>query len=193
MAIDGAVKLDLPSWYTAPARHDYVEITKVPYQPQKFFCLPVQAKVTHKLDVKEGKGADGATLNHQGIRPSRVTLVLRLWTKTDEDRWNAFYPVVNPKTNPQGRVLAVISYPTTDRAKIRDVYIYDISEELRQDGILEVRLECLEHLPKKTVPTTKTKKTGDIRRPNAFDKAKATNSNDVRTSVPDPAKDTKIK
>lgn len=193
MAIEGSSKLDLPSWYTNPDRWNYVTITKVPFQPQRFFCRQIPAKVTHKLDVKDGKGADGATLNHNGVRPSQVPITLQIWTGTDEKRWAQFYPVINPKLNAKGRVLVTLEFPTLDRAKIRDVYVYDIQEQLGMDGILEVKLESLEYLaPKKVDASKPLKKTGDIRKPNAFEGATASNSNDVRTAVPSPAKETKL-
>ncbi len=192
MADDGLTRLDLPSWYTNPDRWDFIEITKVPFAPQKFRCRSIPAKVTHKLDVKEGKGADGATLNHNGIRPSQVPVTLLIYTGADERRWRQFYPIINPKLNPKGRVLCTFSYPTLDEAKIRDVYVWDIAAELKDNGVLEVRLEALEHLPKKDVPTKPQKKQGDIRKPNAFEGTTAKDSNDVRSKVPSPAKETKL-
>ena len=186
-----AYKLDLPSWYTGASRTwNTVKFRIGLFEEESFFCRPIAAQVTHKIDVKEGKGKDGATLNHQGISPSRVNITLGIWTGKDEGRWNRFYPKINPKQNPQGRVVVGIENPTLARAGITSVYVYDI-KELLGDGVLEVQLQCIEWLAPKKVTTAKQKKPGAMARANALDEG--ANSNDVRTAVTDPAKDVKIK
>lgn len=182
--------LDLPSWYKDPRSWQQVQFT-INGQSATFFSWPPPgAKVSHKLDVKDPRGKDGATLTHVGVQPSRVQIELLIWTGSDEKRWNEFYPTINPKMNPSGRVRAQVSYPSLARAKIGDLLIYDVEERLgeRIPGALTVKIEALEARRGKDNVTTTPKKPGSLKRPNAFDQP-----TDIRQTADDPAKETAIK
>lgn len=190
-------RLDLPSWalghpdHPGANRWNYMRLT-VNGTTEAFWCRSVRAPVTHKLDVKPAKGKDGAKLTNQGIMPSRLTILLWIWTGTDEMAWAQFYPLINPKFNPKGRVIADLKHPLTQRAKISSVWVYDVEEGMPGQcgvpGVVEIKLEAVEYLEGlEKVTVTAKKRPGELRRPNAFD------ATDVRQTVPNPAKETAIK
>lgn len=190
-------RLDLPSWsqghpdHPGNTRHNYCRFT-VNGTLEAFWCRSIRAPIAHRLDVKPSKGRDGAKITDQGVMPARVTILLWIWTGTDELAWNQFYPLLNPKLNPKGRVLAKVQHPILQRAKISSIWIYDIEEGMPGacgvSGVVEIKLEAIEYLESKgKVTTTPKKAPGELRRPNAFD------ATDVRQTVPSPAKETSIK
>ncbi len=125
--------LDLPPWLLVGNIDDY---RSNPYQictitaggvTESFFAWPPpMAKVTHRLDTQEVKGQDGARIVHTGIQPSRIPVKMLIWTGADTRRWDKFYPKVNPKLRPSGRILGKVSHPDLNQAQISSVYIYDV-------------------------------------------------------------------
>lgn len=84
--------LDLPSWYTSPDDYEQVSVNG-----QEFFCAPIPLTKETRFDPKKARGRDGANVTHTGVLPVQGEIVLRIWTGTDERRWRALAPQVDPQ------------------------------------------------------------------------------------------------
>lgn len=174
----GTRLMDLPSFYSLGNVDNYLSN---PYQccdieaggrTERFFAWPPpEAKVTHRLDTQEVKGQDGARLVHTGIQPARFGIKILIWTGFDERRFNAFYPNINNKLRPSGRIVGRVRHPDLDQARISSVYIYETTKVLGADivGAWTVTIQVMEtRFTKANIGAISTTPNQEIIMPNQF-------------------------
>ena len=144
----------IPFWADAPIIYDTCQLGGD--------ILPGLVQVTgangRKLDVKQSKGVDGATITDNGSEPEEINLVLTMWTR---DQWKAFQAIV-PKINPsnvKGKMVPKdIVHPVLNLFSIRRVYITKIvlPQPSRLKGAMEVTISCKGWRPEPKNPVSKT-------------------------------------
>lgn len=179
---------DVDNWRANPYQCCLIEAGGV---SETFFSWPPpEARVAHRLDTQQVKGQDGARLVHTGLQPSRVQVRILIWTLADEQRFDRFYPKINPKLRPSGRIVGRIRHPDLNQAHISSVFIYDVSKRLGADinDAWTVSIEVLETRFTKanTGPIVSTTPNQKVEMPNQF-QATTTPVRDNRAGVISPS------
>jgi hypothetical protein len=112
----------VPFWRDQPRIYDRVVIAG--------YELPgicsVDAEHRRKLDKKNAKGEDGATITDDGEDQAPVEVRVELYTLEDWNRFQQVVPHINPK-GPGKRVGVSIDYPTLALFGITTIYVEAVS------------------------------------------------------------------
>jgi len=105
--------------------------------------------IKRKLDVKNPKGAAGASLKDEGDELSRFDVTLKLWTDAQKDEFEALLPTIHPRRKGGPRSPLDIYHPSTEMLGIRQIYIEQIPipKQNKREGTIEVELKCIEWVP----------------------------------------------
>jgi hypothetical protein len=116
----------------------------------------VEGEVSRKVDVKERKDEDGATIKDQGYSNADITLVGRFATKEQFEQLQKALKEIHPRRKGAARDPLSIVHPALDTLGVSTVYVLAIeTPKLGDDGIVEIRIKCLEFVKPK--PTVKKK------------------------------------
>jgi hypothetical protein len=108
----------------------------------------VEGEAARKVDVKERKDQDGAVIKDQGYSNAEITLVGRVASKDDFDKLQKALKEVHPRRKGAARDPLTVVHPALDTLGVNAVYVIAIeAPKLGDDGIVEVRIKCLEWLP----------------------------------------------
>jgi hypothetical protein len=108
----------------------------------------VEGEAARSIDIKKGKGVDGARVRDHGYTNAEITLVGRIATKEDFDKLKAALKQIHPRRKGAARDPLTVVHPALDTLGVNAVYVTAIdAPKLGQDGIVETRIKCLEWLP----------------------------------------------
>jgi hypothetical protein len=83
-----------------------------------------EGEIGRKLDVKNAKGSDGATITDDGSDPETLEFMLLMW---NEDQWKRYFsealPLINPNST-KGKLTPVdVAHPVLAAHGIKRVYV----------------------------------------------------------------------
>jgi hypothetical protein len=140
----------IPHWDEAPDLYDTCTIAGV--------ALPGLVKIagtlSRKLDKKNAKGADGATITDDGANAAEIELSVIMW---DAGQWTAYQellPLINP-IQTKGKLSPVdVVHPVLALHGIRSVYVEEVT--LPQAGNIpqtrEFKIKLVEWRPAPKTP-----------------------------------------
>lgn len=144
----------IPYWLDCPEVYDTCTLGGV--------MLPGLAQVTattgRKLDIKQAKGIDGATITDNGSEVEDVNIVLTIWTRQQWAAYQSILPAIDPN-NTKGKIAPKdIVHPITSLHNIRRVYITKVSapQPSRLKGAFEITIACKGWRPEPKNPVSKT-------------------------------------
>lgn len=108
----------------------------------------VEGGVERRVDVKTQKGSDGANIKDEGYQNADVVLVGRM---TERAQWEALEQAlkeIHPRRKGAARDPLVLVHPAAAILGITAVYVIRIDAPTLNNGVLEVRIGCLEWIPK---------------------------------------------
>lgn len=119
---EAIVASDIPFWKDLPQAYDHPVIAG--------YELPgvarISAELRRKLDKKNAKGIDGATITDDGEDQAPIEITVRLYNREHWQRFQALVPLINPKGS--GKKTAVsIDYPTLALFGINLMYVEAVS------------------------------------------------------------------
>lgn len=108
----------------------------------------VEGEVARKVDIKEQKDRDGATIKDQGYSNADVTLIGTISTLDDWETLDKALKEIHPRRKGAAREPLAVVHPALAILGINNVYVLGIgAPQLNADGIVSVRIRCLEWLP----------------------------------------------
>jgi hypothetical protein len=109
----------------------------------------VEGEASRKVDIKERKDQDGAVIKDQGYSNAEITLVGRIFNKDQFDKLQKALKEIHPRRKGAARDPLAVVHPALDTIGVSLVYVLAIeAPKLGDDGIVEVRIRCLEWIPK---------------------------------------------
>lgn len=150
----------IPHWDEAPELYDTCTLAGLTLPG----IVKIAGSMTRKLDKKNAKGADGATITDDGANAAEIELALVMWTAAHWEAYQAMVPLINPLAQ-KGKLSPVdIVHPVLALHGVKSVYVEDVS--LPQAGSIpqtrEVKIKVVEwrpapKKPKKSKSTTPTR------------------------------------
>lgn len=154
---------NIPSWRTSPEAWNTVTLAGIE--------LPGVCKVDvereRSIDVKKPSGADGATTTDKGAKPAEVKITWVLWNDVDEEfteeQWASaqeILAVLEPRPGAVKTPVPLdIAHPMAALRSVSSVVIKKIdTPDVDDDGLLTIKLECVEWRPPKPKGTSTPKK-----------------------------------
>jgi len=112
------VTAGIPFWRDEPRSWDRVVIAGVELPG----VCDVDAELRRKLDKKNPKGIDGATITDDGEDQTPIEIQVKITTREDWTKFQSIVPYINPKGS--GKKVAVsVDYPTLALFGVNRVYI----------------------------------------------------------------------
>jgi hypothetical protein len=118
--------------------------------------MPGLAEVTNgacerKLDIKNAKGADGATISHNGYEPAKLDVLLTLATPQDWSLFQQVLPLIKPKLGKLPSQPLAFSHPSTDPYGIDKVIVESVGipKKGKVPGTREVHIKLVQWAPSK--------------------------------------------
>jgi hypothetical protein len=123
----------------------------------------VVGNVSRKLDVKNAKGVDGATVTDDGADPSKIEITILLRSRAEWASFQQLIPLLNPNVK-KGTAAAIdVSYPSLSLYGIRQMYVEEMSTPV--DGSVsqtkEVTIRGMGWLPPPAKPKSSKSATPD--------------------------------
>jgi len=150
----------IPHWTAAPHLYDTCTLAGIKLPG----IVRIAGTLSRKLDKKNAKGADGATITDDGANAAEIELALIMWTEYHWEQYQEILPIINPVTH-KGKLSPVdVVHPVLALHGINSVYVEEVS--LPQDGSIpqtrEVKIKITEwrpapKVPKKSTSTTPTR------------------------------------
>jgi hypothetical protein len=108
----------------------------------------VEGEAARRVDVKERKDQDGAVIKDQGYSNAEITLVGRVATQDEFSKLQKALKEIHPRRKGAARDPLAVVHPALDTLGITAVYVLAIeAPRLGDDGIVELRIRCLEWTP----------------------------------------------
>jgi hypothetical protein len=144
----------IPFWLDNPQIYDTCQLGGM--------TLPGLAQLTanigRKLDVKQAKGVDGATITDNGSEVEDVQIVLTMWTRPQWSAYQQILPAIDPNNQKGKTTPKDIVHPMVNLHGIRRVYVTKISspQPSRLKGAFEITIQCKGWRPEPKNPVSKT-------------------------------------
>ena len=145
----------------APDLYDQITIAGVTLRGLVRFT----GELGRKLDVKNAKGADGATITDDGADPETIEIEYTMWTREQWFAWQQFVPIVNPAAQ-KGKLKPVdVDHPIFALHGIKSIYVEKLAvpTQGRLAGTLQTRIRAIgwRPEPKSTTSKSSTPKSSD--------------------------------
>lgn len=144
----------LPWPWDAPGLYDQITIAGF-----QFTALVIPSgELGCKLDVKNAKGSDGATITDDGTDAESGEIVLTMWRPDQWQDYQRALPLIAPNAVKGKRKPVDVSHPMLNLHGIRSIYIEKMTLPVRgkTSGTLEVRIRYRGWRPEPP-PATKSK------------------------------------
>lgn len=113
-------------------------------------CEISGAGVSRKVDVKKGKGEDGATIKDEGYDLARLSITITIYDEEDWVQLQRLLPTVHPKRKGGTRTPISIVNPQCNLLGVSSIYIDKISIPKKPksgDGLVELEMSAIEWVP----------------------------------------------
>lgn len=113
-------------------------------------CEISGAGVSRKVDVKKGKGEDGATLKDEGYDLARLSITLTIYSDGDWVELQRLLPTIHPRRKGGTRTPISIVNPQCNLLGVSSIYIDKISIPKKPksgDGLVELEMSAIEWVP----------------------------------------------
>ena len=105
--------------------------------------------VVRKIDVKKGKGNDGATIKDEGNELAKLTITLTIYNETDWQLLQTLLPKIHPRQTGGPRQPIEIIHPKAALLGIKYIYVTSVPfpDFNKKDQILTLTIEAIEFAP----------------------------------------------
>jgi hypothetical protein len=113
-------------------------------------CEISGAGVSRKVDVKKGKGEDGATIKDEGYDLARLSITLTIYSEGDWVQLQRLLPTIHPRRKGGTRTPIEIVNPQCNLLGVSTIYIDKISIPKKPksgDGLVELEMSAIEWVP----------------------------------------------
>ena len=109
--------------------------------------VDVGGSKSRKVDIKEVKGSDGATITDNGYEPAKVTIDLRIRTPEELATWELVFRVIDPRRKGATSEPWSIAHPAVNMIGITSIFVQTIDVPKLSNGVLSIKLQCVEWFP----------------------------------------------
>lgn len=107
----------------------------------------VRTKKSRRVDVKEPRGQDGATMTSTGYKPAEIDITLSIWTQDQLSQLQKQMQIILPAAGAKGTITAVtVYYPALAVLGIGSIFIFDVDalEPSSPKGMWSMKIHCRE-------------------------------------------------
>lgn len=99
------------------------------------------------LEIKKGRGNDGATMTDAGYQPADVSVTIRGTTLDDFEFVKSLIADIHPRKKGGARSPVTIEHPAANMLGIRRLYVKRVEFPTLDNGVMTFTFHCVEWFP----------------------------------------------